>query len=121
MALAELDHLVVSAATLAEGVAYVEEALGVAMAGGGEHAHMGTHNRLLSLGPSDYLEVIAVDPLYARPSDRADTAPPRIERLALHAWRYTLPPEWGETRTFTCPLPADFRDCLAALRERAGG
>ena len=29
---------------------------------GGRHPHMGTHNRLLSLGPDLYLEVIAVDP-----------------------------------------------------------
>ncbi len=62
MTLADLDHLVVSAATLPEGVAYVEEALGVPMAGGGEHESMGTHNRLLSLGPDDYLEVIAINP-----------------------------------------------------------
>jgi hypothetical protein len=31
------------------------------MAGGGQHAAMGTHNRLLSLGDL-YLEVIAIDP-----------------------------------------------------------
>jgi len=56
------DHLVISAATLKEGVQYVEDSLGVAMAGGGEHPAMGTHNRLLSLGPDDYLEVIAINP-----------------------------------------------------------
>lgn len=56
-----LDHLAVAAGSLAEGVAFVEEALGVAMAGGGQHAHMGTHNRLISLGDL-YLEVIADDP-----------------------------------------------------------
>ena len=50
-----------SAVTLAEGVAMVEEALGVALAGGGEHPHMATHNRLLGLGDV-YLEVIAADP-----------------------------------------------------------
>lgn len=61
-----LDHLAVSAATLAEGVAAVETALGVAMAGGGAHAAMGTHNRLLALGDL-YLEVIAVDPGAAPP------------------------------------------------------
>ncbi len=55
------DHLAVSAVTLAEGVAMVEEALGVALAGGGEHPHMATHNRLLGLGDV-YLEVIAADP-----------------------------------------------------------
>ena len=58
----ELDHLVVTAATLAEGVAHVEAALGVTLAPGGRHAAMGTWNRLLSLGPDLYLEVIAIDP-----------------------------------------------------------
>lgn len=56
-----LDHLAVSAGDLAEGVDAVEAALGVAMAGGGQHPYMGTYNRLLGLGDL-YLEVIAVDP-----------------------------------------------------------
>jgi len=58
----ELDHLVVAARTLDEGSAWVEAKLGVPMAEGGKHALMGTHNRLLSLGPGAFLEVIAIDP-----------------------------------------------------------
>ena len=58
----ELDHLAVSARTLEEGTDYVEEALGVTLAPGGRHDLMGTHNRLLHLGPGLYLEVIAIDP-----------------------------------------------------------
>lgn len=61
-----LDHIAISAATLAEGVAHVEAALGVTLAGGGQHPNMATHNRLLGLGDL-YLEVIAVDPAAARP------------------------------------------------------
>jgi len=60
------DHIAVSAETLAEGVAAVEAALGVGLAGGGQHPHMATHNRLLGLGDL-YLEVIAADPDAARP------------------------------------------------------
>ncbi len=60
------DHLAVSAATLDQGVAAVEAALGVRLAGGGQHPHMGTHNRLLGLGDL-YLEVIAVDPAAPAP------------------------------------------------------
>lgn len=60
--MSELDHLVVAAADLAEGARWVEERLGVAMDDGGRHEVFGTHNRVLSLGPDCYLEVIAVDP-----------------------------------------------------------
>jgi Glyoxalase-like domain len=56
------DHLVVAARTLAEGVAWVESRVGVPVGAGGKHAVMGTHNRLLSLGPGRFLEVIAIDP-----------------------------------------------------------
>jgi hypothetical protein len=62
-----LDHLAVSALTLAEGTAAVEAALGVPLAGGGQHPHMATHNRLLGLGDI-YLEVIAPDPTAPRPT-----------------------------------------------------
>ncbi len=58
----KLDHLALSAMTLADGVAHVRDTLGVELAQGGEHAAMGTHNRLLSLGPTVYLEVIAINP-----------------------------------------------------------
>lgn len=62
-----LDHLAVTCATLEEGAQWVEAELGVPLAGGGEHAAFGTHNRLLSLGPEEYLEVIAVNPAAPRP------------------------------------------------------
>ncbi len=64
--LLRFDHLAVSALDLAEGVAAVEAALGVALAGGGQHPHMATHNRLLGLGDL-YLEVIAADPSAVAP------------------------------------------------------
>lgn len=57
-----LDHLVICAADLGAGADDVATRLGVDLAPGGRHAAMGTHNRLLSLGPDLYLEVIAVDP-----------------------------------------------------------
>jgi len=57
----ELDHLVVAARSLEEGATYVEAVLGVPLTKGGKHPHMGTHNLLLSLGPKEYLEVIAID------------------------------------------------------------
>ena len=62
----QIDHLVVAARTLAEGVAWCEATLGVVPGPGGEHALFGTHNRLLRLAcaeaPRAYLEIIAINP-----------------------------------------------------------
>jgi hypothetical protein len=65
---AAIDHLVVTAPSLDEGVAYIRHELGVDMLPGGAHPLMGTHNLLLSLDDSTYLEVLAVDPTAARPN-----------------------------------------------------
>ena len=65
----ELDHLVVTASALAAGVAWVESILGVAPQTGGEHQRMATHNALLRLGDSTYLEVIAPNPAALRPDE----------------------------------------------------
>jgi Glyoxalase-like domain len=62
-----LDHLVVAAANLPEGVAHVERLLGVKMTPGGQHVFMGTHNAVLRLGNDCYLEVIAIDPSLPAP------------------------------------------------------
>ena len=66
----ELDHLVIGAATLAEGVAWLEDRLGVTVPAGGKHPLMGTHNRLMQLGHGTFLEIIAIDPDAASPGRR---------------------------------------------------
>lgn len=58
----KVDHLAVVCRDLDTGCAFVEAALGVPMQPGGHHVRFGTHNRLLSLGPNEYLEVICPDP-----------------------------------------------------------
>lgn len=65
--MAEFDHLVIAAATLDEGEAWLAE-LGLPLGAGGVHEQMGTHNRLLSLGPGEYLELIAVNPKGKKPN-----------------------------------------------------
>jgi hypothetical protein len=61
-----IDHLVVAADSLAQGVEWCEATLGVTPGPGGEHPLMGTHNRLLAIGneayPRAYLEIIAINP-----------------------------------------------------------
>lgn len=63
---ADIDHLVVAAATLEQGAAWCEATLGVTPAAGGKHVGLGTHNRLLAIAspafPKAYLEIIAIDP-----------------------------------------------------------
>ena len=84
-----LDHLVVAAHSLAQGVAWCEATLGVTPGPGGRHALMGTHNRLLKMAtvayPNAYLEIIAIDPEApppGRPRWFGLDAPALRERLA---------------------------------------
>ena len=57
-----LDHLVVGAASLDQGVNWIQEMFGVAIPRGGEHANMGTHNCVMQIGRGAYLEIIATNP-----------------------------------------------------------
>lgn len=66
-----LDHIVIAADSLQQGIDYVREILGVEIAAGGKHKNMATHNRVMQLGNDSYLEVIAID---------ADAPPPRHPR-----------------------------------------
>ena len=57
-----LDHLLIGAPTLEEGVAWLEERTCVRAVKGGAHPGLGTWNALASLGPAQYVEIIAPDP-----------------------------------------------------------
>jgi hypothetical protein len=57
-----IDHIVIASPSLDAGVEYVYKTLGVMPQFGGVHSRMGTHNYLLRLGKSTYLEVIAINP-----------------------------------------------------------
>ena len=63
--MAQVDHLVIAASTLEEGVAWCERTLGITPGPGGEHPLMGTHNRLFKIAsplyPSAYFEIIAIN------------------------------------------------------------
>lgn len=64
----ELDHLVMATQDLDAGARWLEDILGAAPVGGGEHVSMATHNKLWSLGPSAYLELVAINPDAAAPA-----------------------------------------------------
>jgi hypothetical protein len=62
----QIDHLVVAAHTLQQGVEWCEATLGITPAAGGEHEKYGTHNRLFKIAtpafPVAYFEIIAINP-----------------------------------------------------------
>lgn len=68
MSVSRIDHLVIGAATLEQGITYVQEHLGVDMPKGGEHPLMATHNHLMRIGEDIFLEVIAIDPQAPAPA-----------------------------------------------------
>jgi hypothetical protein len=67
-----VDHLVVAAASLDEGVAWCRETLGIEPGPGGEHALMGTHNRVFRIAsarfPRAYFEIIAINAAVPAPA-----------------------------------------------------
>jgi hypothetical protein len=73
-AITRVDHLVVAAHSLEQGVAWCQSTLFVTPAAGGEHPLMGTHNRLLKIETPQfaraYLEIIAIDPQAPDPRRR---------------------------------------------------
>lgn len=58
----QLDHLTVTAPDLSVGKTWVEQRLQSPLSPGGEHPRMGTHNLLMRVHDTVFLEVIAVNP-----------------------------------------------------------
>jgi len=69
----QIDHLVVIAKTLDQGVQWCEATLGITPSAGGEHAQYATHNRLFKIAtpkhPLAYFEIIAINPDAKRPAN----------------------------------------------------
>ncbi len=106
----QLDHLVVAARTLDEGVQWCEATLGITPGPGGKHPLMSTHNRLFNLSSdafaSAFFEIIAIDP---------DALPPgRARWFGLDGLDLSRGPRLVTFVARTSALAAT----LAALRER---
>ncbi|MEZ4415803.1 MAG: VOC family protein [Gemmatimonadota bacterium] len=85
-ALERVDHLVVAAPDLEQGVAWVEARLGARLLPGGRHPAWGTRNAVLPIGPSTYLEVIAPDPERSDPDLPSLFGIDRLREPGLVAW-----------------------------------
>ncbi len=113
--ISHLDHIVVTAPALAAGVEYVSDVLGVPLQVGGVHARMGTHNCLLKLGKTTYLEVISIDPTAPGPGrprwfrldEKAHNSVPR-----LAAWVART----NDIRLASAAAPDSFGDIEAMSR-----
>ena len=58
----KLDHIVFGSYTLEEGTEFVENILQTKLSDIGYHKEMGTHNRVIRISETIYLEVISIDP-----------------------------------------------------------
>ena len=84
-----IDHLVVAARNLDEGVAWCEATLGITPNAGGEHENYGTHNRLFKIAtpryPMAYFEIIAINPAASAPKRNANKRWFDLDDAALQA------------------------------------
>lgn len=102
-----IDHLTVTAPTLEVGAEFVRQSLGIAPQPGGEHPRMGTHNLLLRLGDSLFLEVISPNP--------EAPAPTRPRWFALDTVRPNSAPALSTWVARTPDIHATASACSEAL------
>ena len=66
----QIDHIVVVAQTLEQGVTWCEATLGITPQPGGDHPQFGTHNRIFKIAtpnfPLAYFEIIAIKKIAAQ-------------------------------------------------------
>lgn len=107
MSRCSIDHITVTAPTLEVGAEFVRRALGIAPQAGGEHPRMGTHNLLLRLGDSLFLEVISPNP--------KAPAPMRPRWFALDTLRPNSTPALSTWVARTPDIHATASACSVAL------
>lgn len=84
-----VDHLLLGARDLDEGIAWLDARTGVKAQPGGSHPGVGTRNALVSLGGRQYLEIIAPDPAQSAFKFDIDLRGLRAPRLVT--WAVSTP------------------------------
>ena len=65
----KIDHIVIGANTLEQGIEYIKDKFGVTVPFGGVHPKMGTHNALMQLSETLFFEIVAINPAsYQQPA-----------------------------------------------------
>jgi hypothetical protein len=115
-----VDHLVYAVPELEAGVREIEKKLGVRAAPGGRHEGLGTHNALLALGDTAYLEIIAPDPSQPEPARPRPFGVDRLRSGKLVTWAGHAPDL--EARVAAARAAGfDPRPVLAMTRARPDG
>ncbi len=104
-----IDHITITTPTLEVGAELVNKSLGVKPQKGGEHPRMGTHNLLLRLGDSIFLEVIAPNP--------AAESPKRPRWFALDELKSETPPKLKTWVVRTEDIHSTLKTCSEPLGE----
>jgi catechol 2,3-dioxygenase-like lactoylglutathione lyase family enzyme len=85
----QIDHIVVVARSLEQGVAWCEATLGITPETGGDHPQFGTHNRLFKIAtpgfPLTYFEIIAIKNIAAQATNTPAIGQNQAGRNALKA------------------------------------
>ena len=89
-----IDHIVIGAADLEKATKRIEQFIKADFSSGGKHPLMATHNRLIKLQNSIYMEVISIDPSATMPqSSGQKSVGSRLTRSPQNAgyhWHHNL-------------------------------
>jgi hypothetical protein len=81
-----LDHLIYLSTDLDDDINELEHLLGVRAIAGGRHPRWGTRNALISMGETNYLEILAPDPDRPSPETPTILGLDRLDRSRLVSW-----------------------------------
>ena len=116
----QIDHLIYAHPDLDAAVAAMQRRFGVAASGGGSHPGRGTHNKLLALGPSTYLELIAPDPSQPAPATPRPYGVEGITEGGLVGWAIAVD-DIEAARAAACSDGFDPGPVIGGQREDASG